>query len=115
MPFGQRLRDARLARGLTQLDLARAAGVHHAQIGRYENKGAVPAADVLARMADALGVAGDFLISGSADEHAGAELRDKDLLAHFKLVERMPPTDRDVVKALIDAFATKHQLRKLVA
>ena len=114
MGFGQRLRTARTARGLTQADLAAAAGVHHAQIGRYENKGAVPAADVLARLADALATSGDFLMTGTADEHAAAHLTDRDLLDQFRQVETLPAEDRSVIKSLIDAYLTKQQLRRLV-
>ena len=83
MSFGQRLRDTRRALGLTQSQLAAVAGVHHAQIGRYENKGAVPAADVLTRLASALQTSGDFLIDGTADERAADQLADADLLARF--------------------------------
>ena len=113
MSFGERLRTARALKSLTQSQLAEAAGIHYTQVGRYEKKGAVPAADVLARLADALGVSSDYLMNGTPDEHAAAHLTDRDLLEHFREVERMPPGDRAVVKQLIDAFVTKRKLRAL--
>jgi len=113
MSFGERLRTARTQKALTQSQLAEAVGIHYTQVGRYEKKGAVPAADVLTRLADALGVSGDYLMNGTADEHAATQLNDRDLLEHFREVERMPPEDRNVVKQLIDAFITKRKLRAL--
>ena len=85
------------------------------QIGRHENKGSVPAADVLSRLADALGVSGDFLMSGTSDQHAASQLTDHDLLARFRQVEAMPPEDRSVIKQLIDAFVAKSKIQQILS
>lgn len=84
MSFGQRLRDERLKKRFTQAQLTEAAGIHYIQFGHYENKGSVPAADVLSRLADALGVSGDFLVNGTSDQHAAGQLTDHELLARFR-------------------------------
>ena len=47
MSFADRLKKARLQKGLSKMELSQLANVHHVQIGRYENKGAHPSADVL--------------------------------------------------------------------
>jgi transcriptional regulator with XRE-family HTH domain len=54
--FGQRLRQLRLERGLSQMELARAAGAHWTYIGRLERGRAAPGLDLLDRLADALKV-----------------------------------------------------------
>ena len=54
--FAKRSKKIRQEKGFSQQDLAELAGVHYTQIGRYENKGANPASDVLAKIANALGV-----------------------------------------------------------
>ena len=38
MTFGERLKQSRIDKGLSQTDLARLAGIHYTQIGRYEKK-----------------------------------------------------------------------------
>lgn len=87
--------------------------MHYSQIGRYEEKGAQPSADILAKLANALEVSSDFLTNGSTDELAENTLSDKELLNQFKAIEKMPDKDKSVIKTLIDAFITKRQIQKL--
>ena len=100
-------------KGLSQTELGSLAGIHYTQIGRYENKGAQPSADVLAKLANALGVSSDFLNNGSTDELAENTLSDKELLNQFKAIEKMADNDKSVIKTLIDAFITKRKIQQL--
>lgn len=111
--FGERLKSARTAKKLSQTDLAKAIGVHYTQVGRYEKKGAIPSADVLARIANTLEVSSDFLMSGTTEELASGQLSDKELLNQFKQIEQLPDQDRDVVKIFLDAFLTKRKVQQL--
>lgn len=113
MSFEERIKKARIEKGLSKSDLANAIGVHYSQIGRYENKGAQPSADILGKLANALGVTTDFLMNGTADNLADNSLSDKELLNQFKFIEKLPDTDKNVVKVLLDAFITKKQIQKL--
>ena len=70
---------------------------------------------MLARLAAALQTSGDFLIDGIADERAAGQLADAGLLARFRQVEQLPEEDRSVIKQLIDAFVTKHEIQRLLA
>ena len=54
--FGQRLRELRLARGMSQAELARQAEVTTNYVSRLEGGGAAPGIDLVARLALALGV-----------------------------------------------------------
>lgn len=51
---GQRLRDARLARGMTASALAEEVGIKPSSVSRYEHNGGAPRPDVLARIAETL-------------------------------------------------------------
>jgi transcriptional regulator with XRE-family HTH domain len=115
MGFAQRLKKARTDKGLSQTELGSLAGIHYTQIGRYENKGAQPSADVLSKLANALGVSSDYLTNGSTDELAENTLNDKELLNQFKAIEKMTDTDKSVVKTLIDAFITKRKIQQLAS
>lgn len=70
--FGPRLRVARLAAGLTQVDLARVAGVGHSDISRYEDGSGYPLAHRLPRLAEAAGVSMEWLLSGTSDQRPAA-------------------------------------------
>ena len=60
--FGDRLREVRAFRGITQEQLAEMADTSRAMIGRYETTDQLPALDTLVRIADALGVSTDYLL-----------------------------------------------------
>ncbi len=59
--FGERLRAAREAAGLTQAELADTAGIHRVDVNRYERGKFEPSLSVAFRLADALGVRVDDL------------------------------------------------------
>jgi transcriptional regulator with XRE-family HTH domain len=54
--FGERLRELRLARGMSQAELASQAEVTTNYISRLEGGGAAPGIDLVARLAVSLGV-----------------------------------------------------------
>jgi transcriptional regulator with XRE-family HTH domain len=111
--LGDRIKDLRKQKNLSQSELADKVGISYAQIGRYETKGAQPPAETLKKIADALGVSPDYLIYGTADEKAKTKLSDADLINQFKAIENMDEEDKNVIKKLIDAFITKKQIQKL--
>jgi transcriptional regulator with XRE-family HTH domain len=113
MSFAQRLKKARIDKSLSQTELGNLAGIHYTQIGRYENKGSQPSADILSKLAIALGVSSDYLTNGTTNEMAENILSDKELLNQFKAIEQMDDKDKSVVKTLIDAFITKRKIQHL--
>ena len=60
--LGTRIRSARLARKILQIDLARAAGVDNRQMWRYEAGRSVPSVQTLQRIARHLGCTVDDLL-----------------------------------------------------
>jgi len=113
MAFAERLKKIRAEKGLSKIELGKLAGVHHAQIGRYENKGAHPSADVLAKIANALGVSAEYLLNGNKENLAENTLSDKELLQQFKAVEQMDDEEKSFVKKVIDALITKSKIKQL--
>lgn len=115
MDFGSRLKQLRTEKGFTKIELSEIAQVHHVQIGRYENKRAMPSADVLAKLANALGTSTEFLLNGSKEDLANVILIDKELLYQFKSIEKLPEEKKHIIKELIDAFILKNNLQKQLA
>ena len=90
-------------------------GVHYTHIGRYEKGGSRPSADTLTKLANALGVTGDFLMAGSVLDLAQTRLTDQELMTQFQEVERLSDEEKRVVKIFLDAFLTKRKLRQLAS
>lgn len=85
-PLAQAIQTARRARGLTQPEVAEAAGVSQAALSRYENGERTPDADVLGGLAAALGVTPELL--ESAGKMRGAMAVD----AHMRRRQTAKPT-----------------------
>jgi transcriptional regulator with XRE-family HTH domain len=113
--FAQRLRELRKQHGFSQAVLGERVGVHYTHIGRYERGRSRPAADTLKRLADVLGVSGDYLLEGAVEEAARARFEDRELLRQFQEVEKLPDDDKVVIKRFLDAFLTKKRLQELAA
>lgn len=113
--FAARLRDLRKQKNLSQGELATQVGCHACQIGRYERGESRPSADALRRLADSLGVSGDYLLEGTTEEAAKARFEDRELLQQFQAVEKLPDEDKTVIKKLVDAFLMKRQIQALTA
>lgn len=113
--FATRLLSLRKQKNLSQTELGKIVGVHYSHIGRYERGISRPAADTLKRMADALGVSGDYLIEGTTADAAKAKFEDRELLLQFQEVEKLQEEDKQVVKKLIDAFLTKKHIQELAS
>lgn len=62
--LGARLRVLRVARGLSQGDLARLVGRHQTVIGPYERDEYAPSREIVERLASALGTSPEYLLFG---------------------------------------------------
>jgi transcriptional regulator with XRE-family HTH domain len=75
--FGERLRELRHLRGMTQLQLARKAHVNVVYIGRLESGGAAPGIDLVDRLAKALGTSVTDLLPAMPSPDTLAVLKDQ--------------------------------------
>lgn len=60
--FGDRLKELRTNKGLTQADLAKATGYTQSMIAKWENAVHEPIASVVVTMADYFGICTDYLL-----------------------------------------------------
>jgi len=111
--IGQRIKELRTKLNMTQSDLALKVGMTYVQIGRYEKRGAMPSADVLKKLAEALNTTADYLTIGSSDNVAAEQLKDKELLTLFRAVEQMESSDKSMIKTFLDALVTKRKIQNL--
>jgi transcriptional regulator with XRE-family HTH domain len=112
--FAERLKSLRKQRNLSQTELGELVDVHYTHIGRYERGSSRPAADTLNRLAQALGVSGDYLLEGANEQAAVARFEDRELLTQFQEIQQLSDEDKRVVKVLLDAFLAKKKIQRLV-
>jgi transcriptional regulator with XRE-family HTH domain len=113
MTAGERIKELRVQKKLTQEKLAKLVGLSYIQVGRYETNKSKPSSDVLQHLANALDTTTDYIMKGTEDDAVAAQLTDKELLKQFKQVELMNAEDKNLIKTFIDAFLTKRQVQQL--
>lgn len=92
--FASRLVEARDRRGLSQIELARLAGLHRAAIGHFERKRRKPSFANVRALAGALNVSSDYLLGRSVGlEGATTAFRGEERLSHH---------DRQRIQEMID-------------
>ncbi|MEO7044792.1 MAG: helix-turn-helix transcriptional regulator [Ferruginibacter sp.] len=107
-----RLLEARKKKGISQQDLGKAAKVHFSNVGKYERGEAVPASDILNRIAKALEVSTDYLLNGTLNDKSADAITDEELLLQFRKVEQLPTNKKKLIKEFLDAFIFKNDLQK---
>ena len=110
--FPAKLRRARKMRGLTQGQLSKRIGADVQRISRYERGVLVPTTKLIVRLAEALDVNLDYLLR-DGEEHAAGAIRDPELLERFTQVDSLPDKDKEILKALLEAFIKKHRFEQL--
>jgi transcriptional regulator with XRE-family HTH domain len=102
--FGQRLRETRVAAGLSQSDLEDLSGIPKARLSRYENGHVVPSIQTLERLASALKVSEATLLG---DQRAVLEAFFNRLYDRGVRIDTARQGERlaDAVADLLDAVA----------
>lgn len=107
MEFAQHLANLRRQRGLTQVALAKRAGVNVSQLRRYEAGGSEPSLAALRRLAVALSCTTDALVFGDDPRLPD----DEALRLAFEATTFLDDTERATVHAVLDAFLARHSAR----
>jgi transcriptional regulator with XRE-family HTH domain len=109
------LKEGRTNKGISQQELAKLAGVHYTNIGRYERGDASPSADVLNKIASALELSPDYLMNGTLENKAKDILKDEKLLIQFKKIEQLSEDKKTLLIEFIDGFIFKNNIQQQLA
>ena len=110
MEIGQKIKEARIAKGMTQEELGKILGVQRSAIAKYE-KGRVVniKRSTLQKLAEALDLRGSDLIIGSNPEEAATlhakVLLDEDLMDSVELYYKLSDEKQKMVRDLIRSLA----------
>jgi transcriptional regulator with XRE-family HTH domain len=102
--FGKRLIALRKARGITQVELAKALGTAQRTISYYENEGGLPTVLILGNLARVLGVTTDELL-GLKPVRSQDKPQRRRLWKRFQRMEALPDRDQRAVIRLINSLS----------
>ncbi len=107
--FGNRLRECRKTKKLSQSELARILNTNHSVIGKYERDEVKPSIDAVKRLAEELDTTVAFLI-GEAD--TDELFRDPEMLRRLKEINALPSKDKEFILYNLDAVLRDAKTRK---
>jgi len=113
--FGERLRTLRKARGLTQVQLAKAANTTQRAISYYENEPGYPPVPAAIALANALSVTTDELlgVKASKRERNIMSPEARRLWKKFQQFETLPEKDQRAVIRLINSLSGSNLRERL--
>jgi len=106
--FGARLKLLRKQKNWAQKELAAKVEIRFQQLNKYESGLNIPPAEMLVKLADALDVTVDFLLTGNPVEDS--PLASSRLFKRFKVLERLDSDDQETVIRVIDAMIAKQRM-----
>ncbi|MGA7765062.1 MAG: helix-turn-helix domain-containing protein [Candidatus Sulfotelmatobacter sp.] len=106
--FGQRMFALRKARGLTQIDLAKALGTTQRVISYYETGAPLPSASFLVALAQTLAVTIDELLGARPAKFKQEKPQRRRLWKRFQRMESLPERDQRAVIRLINSLVASN-------
>ena len=104
--FGERLRELRLARDITQMELAVEIGISRSHVASMETGADPPGREIMHALASFFGVTMDFLQAGITNApKEGRFVQDADHLALLELWDRIPASERPRIARMLRAAA----------
>jgi len=86
MKLDERIRELRLARGLSQVDLADSLGVTKQSVSNWENSNIQPSIDMLIRLANYFSVSTDYILGMDDRDYIEVTGLDDKELAHIRQI-----------------------------
>lgn len=104
MSFGELLRERRLARGLTQADLAHSLGVRQQAVGRWEADKDLPRRETIRVIADQLDISGEQIAVAMGYVDEPDDEPDEATVLRLPKGVRLTTKQQAAVSAILDAF-----------
>lgn len=116
MTFGEKLRQLRKRKKLTQEQMAELIEIHESHVGRYEKDLSSPTAQVLIRIAKLFNVSTDYLLFDDRnDPSTSLKISDNELFAQFQEVDKMDEEKRELIKRIISMAINEDKIKKMVS
>lgn len=107
MKLGEKITKLKKLKKMSQVELAEKTGISRDAISKYERDGVLPSVEYAKRIADALGVSLDYLVSDSDHEEA----LDNETVKRVKEIQALPPSEKDKVFSVVDALVRDYKTK----
>lgn len=84
--LGDRIREIRFAKKISQVELAKILGVTKQSVSNWENENIQPSIDMLSKIADALSVTTDYLLSRSNKRYLDVTGLSENMIQNFQYI-----------------------------
>ena len=112
--FAVNLSRLRRKRQWSQRELAERLHTDHTMVTRWEKGKVVPRLDTIGRIAAALEVSEDELMSGTASTVISVSSEDPELTPLLSKIHQLDRRDREALKTVLEAMLTRSQLKAMV-
>jgi transcriptional regulator with XRE-family HTH domain len=109
--FPERLRQLRRERDWSQGQLANRAEIDTQRISKYERGISSPPLEVLVRIARALDVSLDYLLTGKSSKNE--KLKNAKLIERIEELENLPLEYQETLVSVLDSFIKRHKFEEL--
>ena len=100
MKFGEKITKLKKLKKMSQVELAEKTGISRDAISKYERGDVLPSVEYAKRIAEALGVSLDYLVSDSEQDEA----LDNEAVKRIKDIQNLPKQEKDKVLSVLDAL-----------
>ena len=108
--LGKNILRFRKLRQWTQRDLGDLLQVDHSMVARWENGKVFPRSKTIHKIAEALEVTVDDLLT----DGGGARIQDPELVELLSQIPILEPKDFEALKTVLSGMLTRHQLRRMM-
>ena len=108
--FGEKLKNLRDNRKLSQAELAKKINSYHSIIGKYERDEVKPTIDVVKKLTEALNTTAGYLLGESEDIEL---LKDPSMLKRLNDIAKFPEQDKSHIIYTIDAMINNVKLKAI--
>jgi len=111
--FARRLKEARLARGYTQVRLSQMCGLPSNAIAKYETEVIIPSIETLKKLAEALEVSADYFVFDQAKMEGVPKIQDPALYERYFVLESLTEEEREAALFLLDSLVARHRVQEI--
>ena len=108
MTFGQKMAFCRKEKKISQAEIGKIAGINSDIVGKYERDEMKPSIETAKKLADALGVSIDYLVSDTE-----LKMLDKKTLQRLEDIEKLPDQDKQNIFYTLDNLIKAAKLMAL--
>lgn len=112
MDVGQKIRELRKEKNLSQADLAKRIGVHQRYVSTLETGKRMPAAETLIKLSTVFRVSIDYLLLDNVPKEGTHKIDDFELYQEFRETESLPEDDKKLVRRLVSLLTFQQKVRK---